>query len=181
CRCGWRGKVRRWKRKERVWTSELDTEQSEANVYVAVGGSKDKFTLKLLDESYEEAPIAKVDFKATAKVDLGKFVAKLERLKQKAETVTIEATDKGLTLNGKGETVKAEVKIERGSDMLIDIDTHRDVKASFRAEELIKILPKIGDIATLHLAQDMPIKTEIQTQLYATQVSFYLAPIITTD
>jgi predicted RNA-binding Zn-ribbon protein involved in translation (DUF1610 family) len=181
CRCGWRGKVRRWKRKERVWNTELDTGESEAVVNVDVGGSKDKFSLRLFDESYEEAPLPKLDFKAMAKVDLGKFVAKLERLKQKAETVIIEATDRGLTLTGKGETVKAEVKIEKGSDMLIDIDAYRNVKATFSTEELIRILPKIGDIATLHLLTDMPIKTEIATQLYGSQISFYLAPRITTD
>jgi hypothetical protein len=181
CRCGWKGKVRRWTRKERVWGTELDTEQSEAVVNVDVGGSKDKFSLRLFDESYEEAPLPKLDFKAVAKVDLGKFVAKLERLKQKAETVIIEATDRGLTLTGKGETVKAEVKIEKGSDMLIDIDAYRNVKATFSTEELIRILPKIGDIATLHLLTDMPIKTEIATQLYSSQISFYLAPRITTE
>jgi hypothetical protein len=181
CRCGWKSKVRRWTRKERVWTTELDTEQSEAVAYVDVGGSKDKFNLKLFDESYDDVPIPKVDFKAMVKVDLGKFVAKLERLKQKAETVIIEATDRGLTLTGKGESVKAEVKIEKGSDMLIDIDAYRNVKATFSTEELIRILPKIGDVATLHLLTDMPIKTEIATQLYASQISFYLAPRITTD
>jgi predicted RNA-binding Zn-ribbon protein involved in translation (DUF1610 family) len=181
CRCGWKGKVRRWTRKEHAWTTELDTEQSEAVVFVDVGGSKDKFSLRLFDESYEEAPHPKLDFKAMAKVDLGKFVAKLERLKQKAETVIIEATDRGLTLTGKGETVKAEVKIEKGSDMLIDIDAYRNVKATFSTEELIRILPKIGDVATLHLLSDMPIKTEIATQLYGSKISFYLAPRITTD
>jgi len=114
-------------------------------------------------------------------VDLGKFVAKLERLKQKADTVTIEVSDEGLTLTGKGETVKADVEIKKGSDMLLVLDVYRDVKASFKTEELIRILPKIGDIATLHLASDMPIKTRIATQLYGSQISFWLAPTITTD
>ena len=179
--CNWRGKVRTWKRKEKAWSKTLDTVESEAVVNVDVENSKDKFTLKLFSEDYEEILIPKVEFKAVAKVDLDKFVAKLERLKQKADTVTIEAGDDGLTLTGKGETVKAEVKMDRGSDMLISIDAYRNVNASFRTAELIKVLPKIGETATLHLATDMPIKTEINTQLYASQISFYLAPTITTD
>lgn len=179
--CNWRGKVRVWKRKESVWSSELDVKESEAVVCVDVGSSRDRFTLNLLDEHHEEVPVPKVDFKAFAKVDLGKFVAKLERLKQKADTVTIEATDEGLTLTGKGETVKADVEIKKGSDILLALEAYRDVKASFKTEELVRILPKIGDVATLHLASDMPIKTEIATQLYASQISFYLAPRITTD
>jgi hypothetical protein len=179
--CGWRGKVRVWKRKEKAWSKVLDTKESEAVVCADVGSSRDRFTLNLLDESYEDVPVPKVDFKAFAKVDLGKFVAKLERLKQKADTVTIEASDEGLTLTGKGETVKADVEIKKGSDMLLVLDVYRDVKASFKTEELIRILPKIGDIATLHLASDMPIKTEIATQLYGSQITFWLAPTITTD
>jgi predicted Zn-dependent protease len=179
--CNWRGKVRVWKRKESVWTSEPSIKESEFIVRVDVGSSRDRFTLSLLDEHYEGVPVPKIDFKALAKVDLGKFVAKLERLKQKADTVTIEASDEGLTLTGKGETVKAEVNVKKGSDILLALDVYRDVKASFKTEELIKILPKIGDMATLHLASDMPIKTEIATQLYGSQISFWLAPTITTD
>jgi len=179
--CNWRGKVRVWKRKERVWSSELDVKESEAVVCVDVGSSRDRFTLSLLDEHYEEVPVPKVDFKVLAKVDLGKFAVKLERIKQKADTVTIEATDEGLTLTGKGETVKAEVNVKKGSDILLALEGYEDVKASFKTEELVRILPKIGDIATLHLASDMPIKTEILTQLYGSQITFWLAPTITTD
>jgi hypothetical protein len=179
--CKWRGKVRVWKRKESVWTSEPSIKESEFIVRVDVGSSRDRFTLSLLDEHYEDVPVPKVDFKVLAKVDLDKFVAKLERIKQKADTVTIEATDEGLTLTGKGETVKADVEIKKGSDMLLVLDVYRDVKASFKTEELVRILPKIGDIATLHLASDMPIKTEIATQLYGSQITFWLAPTITTD
>jgi ATP-dependent protease HslVU (ClpYQ) peptidase subunit len=172
--CNWRGKVRVWKRKERVWTCEPTIKESEFIVCVDVGSSRDRFTLNLLDEHHEEVPVPKVDFKVLAKVDLGKFVAKLERLKQKADIVTIEATDEGLTLTGKGDTVKAEVNIGKGSGMLLALEAYRDVEASFKTEELIKILPKIGDIASLHLASDMPIKTEILTQLYGSQITFWL-------
>jgi len=179
--CNWRGKVRVWKRKESVWTSEPSIKESEFIVRVDVGSSRDRFTLSLLDEHYEDVPVPKVDFKAFAKVDLDKFVAKLERIKQKADTVTIEATDEGLTLTGKGETVKAEVNVKKGSDILLALEAYGDVKASFKTEELVRILPKIGDIATLHLASDMPIKTEILTQLYGSQITFWLAPTITTD
>ncbi|MEM2355496.1 MAG: hypothetical protein QXO00_04165 [Candidatus Bathyarchaeia archaeon] len=176
--CGWRGKVREKTRKVRVWRCDMDRDSCEVVVEVVEGDRCERFALTVFEPEVLEASLPKIPVSVTVKLALKDFYAVLDRLGKKCETVKVEASSDGLTLHGKGDFVKAEFPIKRGSDMLLDIKAKGKTTATYKVDELKACLPRLGDIATISFSENMPIKTEINTPLANSTVSFWLAPVI---
>jgi len=172
CVCGWRGKVRRRKKKVKVERTFID---EPANIIVSVGD--EKYDFNLLDYEYDDVPEPVFDFNAKAVVALKEFRKKLTKLAKRYDDVTLIATDDGLTVVGENDNSKGKLILSRASDMLLSIESYKEQKTKYNLKNLLCILPELGDIATIQFKTDMPLKTSIHADIDG-QIDFYLAPLI---
>ncbi len=179
CGCGWRGKVREKSRKKRVWSKELVRDKSKALIEVRKGGNVERYTIDVYEADNAEVPSIKLASTAVAKLTLKEFRGLLQRIAKKCETVKLETTSDGLLVQGRGDTVKAEFPIKRYTDMLLDLHAKSKVVASYNVKNLISCLPQLGDLVTISYSEKTPIKTEIQTPLSNSTITFWCAPVIT--
>jgi len=181
CRCGWRGKVRRWSKKQRflegTWSKD-----TRLNVKVS-NGTTEMFQIAVLENTDEPLPCPKAKLDAEVKFVVSDFRTLLERLKKKCTSARLITERKGLTVQGFGETVKTEFTLPRGCDSILKIVGRGKQKASYTIANLLQILPKkgIADIATIEYSSDMPLKLSFQPKLANSKAEFWMAPRIETD
>jgi proliferating cell nuclear antigen len=77
----------------------------------------------------------------------------------------------------------ANITLQKGSEMLLDLETKEPSKATFSLSylsEIIKAASATSEIATLEFSTDMPIRIDFQ-QTKDGKLTFFLAPRIETD
>lgn len=178
CSCGWRGKVRQRSKTVKRMIASLIGEKS--GLTVSVG--KERYELALLSASdYEEPPkdINLLRFDAKIIMNLAPLISNLKKMSKKFDNVKFIADKDKFAIRGNGDEVRsAEVVYERGSDDVIELSVHGGVqKAVYSIDNLLCVLPRLGDLVELKYSTNMPLKTNIKTANYV-DVNFYLAPCI---
>lgn len=171
----------RTEKKKQVKYKETTLEKDDLRITVR-GTTVETYDLKLLDYTPEEEPMPKVSHHAKFKLIAPDFRAKIERVQKKADHCELIATPDRLIIKGRGETVKATIRIEKGGEILLDIECKHlhEEKVTLSIEQLLSILPpkKVAELITLELATDMPVKTKWFTNFRESTLEFYLAPRI---
>lgn len=183
CICGWRGKVRTWKKKARVYETDIEEKESRFTITVKTG-TTEKWDVKLLEPSTEEQPpLPLIRLNTKFKLVAADFRAKIERLQKRMDHISLLASNEGLRLKGASDYLAGDVEIKRGSDMLLDVDCIGEEKAIFSIAALLSILPKkkVSDLMTLEYSTDMPVRITAQTDLEESVIEYYLAPRIEDD
>jgi len=139
-----------------------------------------KFSVPLLENPEDlEIPQPKLSFTCVAKLTVEGLKKILEDAK--GDHVRLVGDSDGLTFTSDSDLVDYSVKLERGQDHLLDIETREPfVKTSYSVnwlKSIVKALKPTSDIVTLRFGNDLPM--EIQTSLRSSgKLTVYLAPRI---
>ncbi len=178
--CGWRGKVRRWFKTERVKVHSLDEKGSKLTVEVARPDSE-VYKLNISHVESEDTPLPKMKFDATVKVNLEEFRKKIERISKKCDQVVFSASSDMFKVEGlrEGEAL-AEFKFDKGlSSTILDLEVNGKCRAGYGSKQILSCMPKIGEVATLKFANNQPLNVDVATVF--TSVNFWLAPTLSAD
>jgi hypothetical protein len=182
-RCGWRGKVRKWQKSVRVAETEVMTD-SKLTATVE-DDTRDKHNLKILDENVEAIPTPIVHFNAKFKLVAKKFKEKLQKLAKKTDHFKIEGSRDGVILSGASDMMDSAITIERGSDILLDIDApSKPESAVFSLDQITSIMPEKPNVAELvgvDYSTDSVMRLTWHTNIREATVEYYVAPRIETE
>jgi len=172
CRCGWRGKVRERSKKVKVERAEFFEPRE-----LTISTHDEVYDFSILDKVDDVPPVPAIHFDAKVTVALEMFRKKLKKLSKRFDTVTFIAKDETFIVKGKGETGSGKLVLSysNGNDMLLNVEANGEQKAHYSINNLLYVLPKLGEVATLEFSSDLPLKTSIKTGIDA-QIDFYLAP-----
>ncbi len=163
---------------------ELSLDETTGRLKVVVTGKyKRNFTMPTLDATEEEVPTPKIDFNIKAKTTTQGLSQAIDDAQLVSDHVRIEADTEKLLLVASGDLMGANITLQKGSEMLLDLETKEPSKATFSLSylsEIIKAASATSDIATLEFSTDMPIRIDFQ-QTQDGKLTFFLAPRIETD
>ena len=163
---------------------ELSLEEKTGRLQVVVTGKyKRNFTMPTLDATEEQVPTPKIDFNIKAKTTTQGLSQAIDDAQLVSDHVRIEADTEKLLLVASGDLMGANITLQKGSEMLLDLETKEPSKATFSLSylsEIIKAASATSDIATLEFSTDMPIRIDFQ-QTQDGKLTFFLAPRIETD
>lgn len=142
-----------------------------------------EFPLLSTDEAPEVIPRPKIQFNALFKVASKEWQDDIAEMTKASDHVEIHVTQEGVKVKALGDYVKAENNYQKGSDILLDIQTKEDACAKFSLSYLAKDFdffePNLCDIVTIEMTTDMPIRATLHTKFGDLQ--HYLAPRIETE
>jgi proliferating cell nuclear antigen len=162
-------------------TLELSIDEKTGKLQVAISGKYNRnFTMPTLEASEEEVPTPKITFNVKIKATTEGLSQAIEDAQLVSDHVRIEADPEKVVFNASGDLMGATITLQKGSDMLLELDAKEYQKATFSLSyltEIIKTASATSDIATLEFSSDMPIKLDFQ-QAREGRLTFYLAPRI---
>ena len=144
---------------------------------LTISAGSEVYDFDLIEVREDLPPVPKIDFHAKVTVVLKDFIKKIKKLSKRYNEAVFTAKDKSFTILSKGDTSTGKLVLSNGSDMLINLEADGEQKAIYSINNLLAVLPNLGEIATLEFASDLPLKTSIKTGIDA-QIDFYLAPRI---
>lgn len=180
CECGWRGKVRTWTKKTKVYETEIEDKESQFTITVKEK-TVETWDVKLLEPAtVETLPSPIVYFNARYKLVASDFRDIIERMKKRTDAIRFVGSEKDLTLKGYSDYISGSVKITKGSDVMLDVECRGEQKALYSIANLLAILPKktVAEIMTLEFSTDMPARITAYTNLGDSKTEYYLAPRI---
>lgn len=180
CQCGWRGKVRTWKKKTKTYVTDVETDESKFIITVKEK-AEESWTVKYLEgKTEEEIPVPKLPSEAQFKLVAPEFRAKIERLGKRADHIHVIGQPDKLILEGESDIISGKIELKKGSDMLLDIRCNKEQKAVYSTSQLLSILPKktVAEVISLEFSKDMPIKITALTSLGDSRIEYFLAPRI---
>lgn len=155
-------------------TLKLNEEENRLEISIA-GKSARNFAIPLLDISSEEIPpIAQLEFPATAEVKTEIVEEGIADADIIADSVVIEVADTTFKMRAEGDSSKTELKIDKSSDSLININTRDAVRSRYPLDYLKKFMKaaKLVETAKLQLGNDFPMKLEFKGE------GIYLAMVL---
>jgi proliferating cell nuclear antigen len=165
-------------------TVELSLEEKTGRLQIIVTGKYNRsFTMQTLDAIEEEVPTPKIDFNIKAKTTTQGLSQAIEDAQLVSDHVRIEADTEKLLLVASGDLMGANITLQKGSELLLDLEVKEPSKATYSLSylsEIIKAASATSDIATLEFSTDMPIRIDFQ-QTKDGKLTFFLAPRIETD
>jgi proliferating cell nuclear antigen len=163
---------------------ELSLDEKTGHLHIIVTGKYNRsFTMPTLDAIEDEVPTPKIDFNIKAKTTTQGLSQAIEDAQLVSDHVRIEADTEKLMLVASGDLMGANITLQKGSEMLLDLEAKESSKATFSLSylsEIIKAASATSDIATLEFSTDMPIRIDFQ-QTKDGKLIFFLAPRIETD
>jgi len=140
------------------------------------------FDVPLLEPEQEELPEPKITFETNVKITSEGLKSAVEDVHIVSDHVEVLTTPDLFRMKGIGDTLRADVKFDKGSSELLDItkqDMNQETKAVFSLEyfaEIVKALGEVADTVSVSYAKEMPIKLEAQGTKGS--MLFYQAPRI---
>jgi len=181
CECGKRFKLSVYTKKERITETTICNDRSRFLIIVKEK-TADNYTIQPIEIADEEIPMPKISFDVTVKVLARDFRKKMEKLEKRTTHVELASNSEKLLLNGEGDLTKVSMNIDRGSDILLDMDCYKEQKACYNLRHLLTLLPKkLIDVISLEYSTDMPLRVTWQTNLNDSTLRFYLAPRVDVD
>lgn len=142
------------------------------------GNTRRKFSMPLLEIAESEVPsLEQLNFPATLQIKTLVFEKGLDDAGIVADNVILEADENGFTIKTEEDANSMEMKLQKDSEGLIDIDAKEPVRSRYSLEYLKKMMKagKISDVLTLKMGKDYPIKM-IFSQPDKVSMTFVLAP-----
>lgn len=139
-----------------------------------------KFTMPTLDPAQEEVPTPKITFNCKVKLTASIFRDIIEDVQAVSDNVRLEATAEKLTAAATTELSSAIIEVDKGSDMLLELDVKEPSKATFNLNylsEITKAGASTSEIVTVEFSSNMPIRLEFDIPQQG-RLLYYLAPRI---
>ncbi|MCX6820972.1 MAG: proliferating cell nuclear antigen (pcna) [Candidatus Aenigmarchaeota archaeon] len=158
---------------------KLSMELTGAKMQITIEGtSKRRFVVPLLDLGDEEVPpVDQLDFKAAVQVKSDVLMNGVNDAEIIADSIIFETTPAKFLMLAEGDTNRAELELEKGSDALVELRSQGTVKARYALDYLKKIMKaaKISDSVTIEYGEDYPMRLSFAAGDKAC-VRFVLAP-----
>lgn len=145
------------------------------------GGTKRSFDIPLLDIK-QEVKTPNLEFTANLKLKASVIEDGINDAEIISDAVTFEADEGTFTMRAVSENRRSELKLEKGGDALLEINTKGHVKSMFPIDYLKKMIKgsKLSPECMLYLGNDYPMKLEFRV-IDKLQLSFILAPRIESE
>lgn len=159
---------------------ELVLDEAAGSLRVHLKGATSRtFRLSLLDIGGEEPPTPSIKFNVEAKMLSDALVQALKDAELFSDHVQISATPDGLRITASGDTSGVEVKIDKGSEALLELNTAENSRAIYALSYLSDMIKaaSVSETVTLSFSTDMPLKLEFRV-LGEGKVTYWLAPRI---
>lgn len=163
-------------------TINLNEKENKLEI-ILKGKSTREFAIPLLDISAEEIPpIGQLDFPAFAEVKASVIAEGIADADVIADSVVIELAKDKLKMSAAGDSSKAELKLEKGSEALTKLDAKEIFKSRYPIDYLKKIIRagKLADKVKLQLGTDYPMRLEF-AEGTKIKISFVLAPRVSEE
>jgi len=156
----------------------LDEEANSLRVRLK-GAATRTFKISLLDLGAEEPPTPSITFNTEVKLITNSLVQALKDAELFSDHVEISATPEGVFIAASGDTSGVEVKIDRGSEALLELNVTEPSRAIYALSYLTDMIKAaaISDTVTLQFSTNMPLKLEFRV-LGEGKVTYWLAPRI---
>lgn len=143
------------------------------------GKSTKSFLIPLLEENKKKKEIPSLEFKSKAELEADEFEDYINDAAIVGDALTIEARPDSLIFSAGETSSKVNIKLEKGEDALIDIDSKEPSKSIYAIDYLKKMARanKIAGTVKLQFSKDYPIRLDYKA-LDKEQLSFILAPRI---
>ena len=138
------------------------------------------FTLPTLDPGDEEVPTPKIAFNCKIKMVSASFRDVIDQIQTVSDNVKFEATADKFVAEAVTELSGAKIEIDKGSDVLLEIDVKEPCKATFNLNylsEISKAGASAAELVTLEFSTNMPVKLEYEMPQQG-RLLYYLAPRI---
>jgi proliferating cell nuclear antigen len=143
------------------------------------------FTMSTLEASEEEIPTPKICYNVKAKIVTAGLNQAIEDTQLVGDQVKIRAEQDTITLAANSDLMSADITLQKGADILLDLEIQDPKKASCSTyclsylSEIVKAAGAISDLAVLEFASDMPVHIDFAMQ--EGKAEFWLAPRISTE
>ena len=154
----------RVERDERVKIS-LDEEWARLVIQCRRPGHSRRFAMVILEPLEEEAPEPKIDFKSSARILTQSLRQAIGDSALVSENVKIEVNEDMLRMSAVGDIGSTFSEWERGSDELLELNAEEDSGTTFTLSylrDIVNAASMSGEVATLELSTDMPIKMDFE-------------------
>ncbi len=136
--------------------------------------------LPLLDVPVEQLPTPKVVFTVTAKLASDAFRQAIKDIEVIADAAKFEGKEDGLYIRAVSDKGEAEVKFERGGEVMFEYDNKENATATYSIDYLSDISGRayqISDIVTIEFATQKPISLTFEIAGGGT-LTYFVAPRI---
>jgi len=154
----------------------LDEEKNKLEITL-YGQSIRNFSIPVLQLSCEEIPsISQFEFPVAVDVAAGIIQQGIEDADVISDSIVIEVGDTGLRMFAEGDASRAELKLEKGSPGLTNLNAPQVVKSRYPIDYLKKMMKavKLGNTAKIQMGNDYPMKIEFASD--QVQLAMVLAP-----
>lgn len=165
------------KRAKATDTITLELKDSQLRVDLS-GSTKRNFDIPLLDIKQEHKSPS-LDFPVSIKLKTETLEDGISDAEVVSDAIVLEADQDIFIMRAEGDNRKAELRLEKGNEALIELKAKDRVKSTFPLDYLKKFIKagKLSPEATLHLGNEYPMKLDFKV-LDKLQLSFILAPRI---
>jgi len=147
---------------------------------VIKGKWKTTFTLPTLDPGDEEVPTPKIAFNSKIKMISSSFKDIIDQIQTVSDNVKFETTAEKFIAEAITELSGAKIELEKGSDVLLELEVKEPCKATFNLNylaEISKAGSSAAELVTLEFSTNMPVKLEYEMPQQG-KLLYYLAPRI---
>lgn len=139
-----------------------------------------KFTVPTLDPAEEEVPTPKITFNSKVKLTTSSLKDVIDDVQAVSDNVRFEATQEKFTAAAITELSSATIEMDRGSEIVLELDVKEPSKATFNLNylaEIAKAGASTSEIVTVEFSTNMPVKLEFDIPQQG-RLLYYLAPRI---
>ena len=160
---------------------EMSYDDSTRKLNMVIKGKwKTTFTLPTLDPGDEEVPTPKIAFNTKIKMISSSFKDIIDQIQTVSDNVKFETTADKFVAEAITELSGAKIELEKGSDVLLEIEVKEPCKATFNLNylsEISKAGSSAAELVTLEFSTNMPVKLEYEMPQQG-KLLYYLAPRI---
>lgn len=163
---------------------EMAYDESTRKLSMVIKGKwKTTFTLPTLDPGDEEVPTPKITFNTKIKMVSSGFKDIVDQIQTVSDNVRLETSPDKFTAEAVTELSGAKIELEKGTDVLLEMDVKEPCKATFNLNYLAEI-SKAGamasELVTLEFSTNMPVRLEYEMPQQG-KLLYFLAPRIEAD
>jgi len=137
-----------------------------------------KFTMPTLDPAQEEVPTPKITFNSKVKLTTSILRDIIDDVRAVSDNVRLEATPERLTALAASELSSAVIELDKGSEMILELDVKETSKATFNLNylsEITKAGASTSEIVTVEFSSNMPIRLQFEIPQQG-RLQYYMAP-----
>ena len=137
-----------------------------------------KFTMPTLDPAQEEVPTPRITFNSKVKLTTSILRDIIDDVRAVSDNVRLEATTERLTALAATELSSAVIELDKGSEMLLELDVKEPSKATFNLNylsEITKAGASTSEIVTVEFSSNMPIRLQFEIPQQG-RLQYYMAP-----